>query len=125
MQPLERSESEMTFEAVYCEKNRISPSRFERRMLSDGVIIFFRPIVKMVMLVFPSVFRGELDHLSSLRQVRSRREFVSEMGSIIDFNSYQLPLWRSMLGLRMSTRRLSRLRKLLPKTDQKTQSSRD
>ena len=108
-----------TFEAVYCLKKRINPSRFEQRLLGDGVMILFRLLVSVLCLVFPSVFRGELENLTSLGRVRSRRDFVSEMRVITDFNAYQLPLWRSMLGLRISTRRLSRLRELLPKSDLK------
>jgi hypothetical protein len=109
----------VTFEVVYCLKKRINPSRFEQRLLGDGVMILFRLLVSVLCLVFPSVFRGELENLTSLGRVRNRRDFVSEMRVITDFNAYQLLLWRSMLGLRISTRRLSRLRELLPKSDLK------
>jgi hypothetical protein len=114
---IDDTEAGATFEAVYCLKKRINPSRFEHRLLGDGVMILFRPLVSFLCLVFPSVFRGELENLTSLGQVRNRRDFVSEMRVITDFNDYQLPLWRSMLGLRISTRRLSRLRELFPKSD--------
>lgn len=106
-----------TFEAVYCLEKQIDPSRFEHRLLVDGVMILFRPLVWLLFTVFPSAFRGELENLSAFRRIGNRSEFVSEMRVITDYNDYQLPRWRSILGLRISTRRLSRLRKLLPKSE--------
>ena len=109
-------ENAMSFEAIYCRARGIDASKFERSLILDGVSLVFRPIVGLLLMVFPRLFRTESHHLSSFRTVSDRRQFVAEMGSITDFNLYQLPFWRSILGLRVSTRRLSKLRKLLPKS---------
>ena len=109
-------EKEMTFESVYCDSRCIDSTRFEQSLVIEGVSIVFRPFVIVILKVMPSFFRSELEHMAAFRLIQSRRQFVSEMGVITDHNLYQLPLWRSMLGLRVSTRRLSKLRKLLPKS---------
>ncbi|MCS1410295.1 MAG: hypothetical protein M2R45_03487 [Verrucomicrobia subdivision 3 bacterium] len=106
----------MTFERVYCEAKRINSQLFERRLFMDGVSMVFRPLISLFMLLRPSLFQGEMEHLRALRFVKTREDFVSEIGAISDFNAYQLPFWRSMLGLRTSSRRLARLRKLLPRS---------
>lgn len=103
------------FEDLYCKERGINPDSFERSLLIDGVPFAFRPLIQLSLVFLPRLFQSEIEYLNSFRGVQDRRQFLAETAAITDFNLYQLPRWRAILRLRVSTRRLSRLRKLLPK----------
>ncbi len=103
------------FLTVFCRHFKIDEASFERVLVLQGVGALYRPLTRLLLKFRPDLFRIEQEYLSTLRFVRTRREYVSEVGVISDYNEYELPLWRVMLGLRISTRRLTKLRKLLPK----------
>ena len=112
---LDCASSNESFEECYCAERHIGPDQFERRLFLDGVSWYSRPLARLMLVLGPSAFEGEIEYLRALRPVKTRKEFLSEIGVIADFNQYQLPLWRSLIGLRISSRRISKLRKVLPK----------
>ncbi len=107
-------EDSETFQAVFCRQFDTPEACFERRLILFGVPALNRPFIRFMWLMWPDIFRMECEYLAPLRSVRSRRQFLAELGGVEDYNQYVLPFWRAILGLRISVRRLTRLRKLLP-----------
>ncbi len=103
------------FRTVFCRHFGVNEAAFERTMVVRGVGVWYRFLARILMTWWPDLFRIEQEYLFPLRYVRTRREFASEVGAIADYNRYELPTWRALLGLRVSTRRLNQLGKLLPR----------
>lgn len=108
--PVERNE---TFGSVFCLSRSIHDREFERKFFLEGLPIPIRLVAALLLMVVPQWFQFELQCLGVLKAARTRSDFITELWAITDFNRYQLPWWRGYCGLRMSTRRLMRIRTLL------------
>ena len=102
-----------TFGSVFCLSRSIDDLEFERKFFLEGVPFPVRLIAALLLRVVPGWFQFEMQCLAGLKAARNRNDFVSELWAITDFNRYQLPWWRGYFGLRISTRRLMRIRTLL------------
>ncbi|MCS1409558.1 MAG: hypothetical protein M2R45_02742 [Verrucomicrobia subdivision 3 bacterium] len=102
-----------TFEARFCDRYHIRSELFERRLFLLGLISFWRPVAWVLLQLGTSLFKEEPQNLSRTRSVTNRADFCLKLQSIADFNAHRLSLWRLLIGLRLSTRRLAKQRKHL------------
>ena len=101
------------FGTIFCETYQVSGDDFCKTLLIASAHWYARPIIRFIIAVNPVVFSEEFHHLETLRPVKTRNEFVSEMMSLEDYNKHSLAGWRKLLGIRASIGNLSKLAVLL------------
>ena len=111
--PIRSRSGNNNFETLFCEACQISSEKYCETLLFTTVHWYSRPIVRLILTLYPSIFSEEFRHLERLKTTNNRHQFISEMMYLEDHNKQQLPHWRKALGLRISIGELSKMSILL------------
>lgn len=93
-----------TFRERYCQYWRISPEQFEEHLFRRALYFHAKPLVGLLLLIWPDYFLVDREFVRSVGHIRSRRLFHAEAGEFHGESS-NLRFARRWLRLRVSAER--------------------
>ncbi len=94
-----------TFAEIYCEENQLESEGFETAFFTQVLPPVGRAIAKVASQVNPNSFANEKALVRSLGHPKDPASFEGQLTGLRHYNDMECPLWKTLLGLRMSLAR--------------------
>ena len=105
---------EPTFAERFCAEKQIEDENFEAALFNELLPPLSRPIAKAARLLNRNAFSNEEVILYSLRNTVDRPSFEGQLIGVENYNRFECPLWKALLGLKVSNKRARSKAALLP-----------
>jgi len=103
------------FRHLYAEYAHCAPEEFEKRVFWRTMYLHAIPIAWLIRLIYPPYFRLDLETIDRVAQTYDAREYAHDLDRFRFLSSQAHSLMRSMLLIRISGRKLVRLRRAVEK----------
>jgi hypothetical protein len=101
----EKMRIKQSFGDLYCAEKKIETENFEASLLRDLLPPAVRPLARAATFFDRQAFSDEETVLSSFRSTVDRDGFEGQLIGLQSYNHFGRPLWKTLLGLRVSPSR--------------------